>query len=212
MKRTPDLARVAKADVQLPQRVVLKGQFTEVMRSAKGKVKGLYLRAEAETYAIKLPKYLRPMLVRELSPGAFVQVWADFDEEKWRGINVLPLSEQEAIALQKSWQTPTARHTDATVATVEPSLKAAKSSPPSSKKLCVKVCRKGKCFKQGGRQIIQSLETAIATDPNLQHVSVEGVGCLKACKKGPNLKLSNSPKVINGVTPSNVIDIVTRYA
>jgi (2Fe-2S) ferredoxin len=59
---------------------------------------------------------------------------------------------------------------------------------------------------------MQSLENEIAADPSLQHVSVEGVGCLKACKKGPNLKLSNSKKVISGVTPENAIALVAKHA
>jgi hypothetical protein len=104
MKRTPDLDRIASAQLQRPQGVVLKGQFTDVLRSPKGKIKGVCLQTETATYAIKLPKYLRPVLVRELTPGDFVQVWAYCEAERWRGINILPLAEPEQIALQASWQ------------------------------------------------------------------------------------------------------------
>ncbi len=204
MKRTSDLDRVASAAVHRPQGVVLQGQFTEVLRSAKGKLKGIYLRSDTEIYAIKLPKYLRPMLVRELAPGTFVQVWAYFDDEKWRGLNLLPLPEDEAITLRETWQSHTLAE-----ATVTPSAEPEATSP---KPLCVKVCRKGSCFKQGGKKIMQSLAAEIAADPTLQHISVEGVGCLKACKRGPNLKLSNSKKVITGVTPSNALDLVRKHA
>ncbi|NEQ43712.1 MAG: (2Fe-2S) ferredoxin domain-containing protein [Leptolyngbya sp. SIOISBB] len=210
MKRTSDLDRVASAAVRRPPGVVLKGQFTEVLRSAKGKLKGIYLRSDTETYAVKLPKYLRPMLVRELVPGTFVQVWAYFDEEKWRGLNLLPLPEDEAIALQETWQLSTPSPTAAVSAVA--ALLPTDSVSQSPKPLCVKVCRKGSCFKQGGRKIMQSLAAEIAADPTLQHVSVEGVGCLKACKRGPNLKLSNSKKVITGVTPNKALDLVRKHA
>jgi (2Fe-2S) ferredoxin len=215
MKRTPDLDRIASAQLQRPQGVVLKGQFTDVLRSPKGKIKGVCLQTETATYAIKLPKYLRPVLVRELTPGDFVQVWAYCEAERWRGINILPLAEPEQIALQASWQSRNPEPSSATLnvgtAAATPESSAQPSASPA-KPLCVQVCRKGKCFKQGGRQIMQSLENEIAADPSLQHVSVEGVGCLKACKKGPNLKLSNSKKVISGVTPENAIALVAKHA
>jgi len=212
MKRTPDLDRVASAQLQRPQGVVLKGQFAEILRSPKGKVKGVHLQTETETYAVKLPKYLRPVLVRELTPGDFVQVWAYLEDEQWRGINILPLSEPEQIALPECWQSRQSAPEEVAAAptTTAPASPVAAASAP--KPLCVQVCRKGKCFKQGGRQIMQSLETAIAADPKLQHVSVEGVGCLKACKKGPNLRLSHSKKVVSGVTPDNAIAVVNKYA
>lgn len=211
MKLTPDVDRVANAHLQRPAGVILKGQFTEVLRSPKGKIKGIQLRSDSETYAIKLPKYLRPMLVRELAPGAFVQVWAYFEEEKWRGINLLPLSECEAIALRETWQSLEVPVEDVATTTDISTAETNETAPPA-KKLCVQVCRKGKCFKQGGRQIVQSLEGAIAADPSLQHISVEGVGCLKACKKGPNLKLSNSKRVISGVTPENALALITQHS
>ncbi|MEM8546350.1 MAG: (2Fe-2S) ferredoxin domain-containing protein [Cyanobacteria bacterium P01_H01_bin.119] len=202
----PNAERIAKAQFQRPTGVVLKGQFTEVLRSPKGKVKGIQLRTATQTYAIKLPKYLRPMLVRELTPLTFVEVWAYPDEQKWRGINVAPLPDREASALQAAWQ---AQGIAPAIASESAEKSAADSPLPS---LCVQVCRKGKCFKRGSREIMRSLEAAIAADSQLQNVSVVGVGCMKACKKGPNIKLSNSSKVIGGVTPDNILALVQQRA
>ena len=208
MKPTPDIDRVKPAGLQRSQSVVLKGQFADVWRSRKGKVKGLQLRAENQTYSIKLPKYLRPVLVRELAPHAFVQVWAYQDDDQWQGINIMPLSECEAIALRDTWEAqPAVSEQPAATAAI-----ALEASPQTPQKLCVKVCRKGKCFKQGGRQVMETLEAAIADDPDLQHISVEGVGCMSACKKGPNIKLSNAKKVISGVTPDTVLDLVQKHS
>lgn len=196
-----DIDYVANAGLQRPQGQVLKGQFWEVWRSEKGKIKGIVLRTAEQHYSIKLPKYLRPVLVRELAPHAFVQVWAYPDEGQWRGINIMPLSEPEAIALREAW---------ADVAN-EPIEVHPTTRPVAQKPLCVQVCRKGKCFKRGGKQVLQALESEIAANPDLCHIEVEGVGCMKACKKGPNIKLSNSSKVINGVTPENALDLVTQH-
>ena len=199
MKPTHDINIVSDANLKRPQGEVLKGQFVDVLRSEKGKLKGIVLRTADQTYNIKLPKYLRPILVRELAPHAFVQVWAYPDENRWRGINIMPLEEPEAIALRDAWG-----NFDSPVDV--PS----KASSRRQKTLCVQVCRKGKCFKQGGKQIMQALEAEIAANPELHHISVEGVGCMKACKKGPNIKLSNSKRVISGVTPATVLSRVIQ--
>lgn len=197
MKSAYDSDLVAKADLNRPQGVVLRGQFTEVLRSHKGKLKGIVLRTAEQEYGIKLPKYLRPMLVRELAPGAFVQVWAYQEDEKWRGINVMPLSEAEVRAHQATLSTLPA-----------PVVKAENDIPQQL--LCVQVCTKGKCFKQGGRQILRALEGEVASHPDLQNVSIQGVGCMKACKKGPNIRLSGSQKVINGVTPNSALAVLSQ--
>lgn len=204
MKPTHAIDIVVEANLKRPQGEVLKGQFVEVLRSSKGKLKGIVLRTAEQTYRIKLPKYLRPVLVRELAPSAFVQVWAYPDDDHWRGVNIMPLEECEAIALRETFVH--LDHSTADTATVEASAGPSQSAP----QMCVQVCRKGKCFKQGGKHILQTLQAEVAANPKLQHISVEGVGCMKACKKGPNLKLSNSKKVISGVTPETALSLITQ--
>ncbi len=206
MKSRQDTQAVASANIKRPQGAVLKGQYIDVLRSQKGKLKGIVLRTADGTYSIKLPKYLRPVLVRELAPHAFVQVWAYPDEGDWRGINLMPLEEADAIALRDIWAdlNGATQTTEAAVPTPKPQ--------PASNKLCVHVCRKGKCFKQGGAKLLKTLQTEVATNPELAHVTVEGVGCMKECKRGPNLKFSNSKKVINGVTAESALSLITAKA
>jgi len=204
MKTTQDINIIADADLRRPRGEVLKGQFVEVLRSEKGKLKGIVLRTADNTYDIKLPKYLRPVLVRELAPHAFVQVWAYPDENRWRGINIMPLEECEAIALRDIF-----RHDETSATSSLPIEKSSDKTKPL-KKMCIQVCRKGKCFKQGGRRILETLKAEVAENPDRQHISVEGVGCMKACKKGPNLKLANSNKVISGVTPETAVSLISQ--
>lgn len=158
----------------IPRGQVLKGQYAGVYRSDKGKIKGLQLRSGETDYTIKLPKYLRPMLVRELAPGEFIQVWAYPEDDRWRAVNILPLPEGEAVALRQQWG-----------ALAPP----AKAQPPT--RLCLEVCTKGKCFKQGGRHLYNALQGAVEGNPDLAHVSLKATGCMKACQQGPNLRLPN---------------------
>lgn len=177
----------AIAHVAAPTGQVLKGLYAGAYLSDKGKIKGLRLQADAEEYAIKLPKYLRPMLVRELAPGDFVQVWAYLEDDRWRAVNVLPLPDCEAKTLQQQW------------GNVAPVIAAAQP-----KRLCFEVCSKGKCFKQGGKQIYNELQEAVDSDPELAHVSVKATGCMKACKHGPNLRLPNG-QMLHRATPAEAL-------
>ncbi|MEM0978915.1 MAG: (2Fe-2S) ferredoxin domain-containing protein [Cyanobacteria bacterium P01_H01_bin.58] len=178
-----------------PQGYVLKGQYVGPFRSEKGKLKGLLLQAGQEQCAVKLPKYLRPILVRELVPEDFIQVWAYPDEGIWRGINVLPLSADEAKELQPI------------VVTHDKPQSQKNSSKPQ---VCLQVCRKGKCYKQGSQKIWQVLQAEVESNPNLSHVSIKATGCMKACKQGPNIRLSNG-KILHRVSTDAALATLAKY-
>ncbi|MBW4483299.1 MAG: (2Fe-2S) ferredoxin domain-containing protein [Tildeniella torsiva UHER 1998/13D] len=182
----------AVADIRsapTPAGQVLKGQYAAAYRSDKGKIKGLILQAGTAEYTIKLPKYLRPMLVRELAPGDFVQVWAYAEDNLWRAINVLPLPEGEAAVLRQQW------------GNLAPG---AEQAQTSQKRMCIEVCTKGKCYKQGGCQIYDALQEAVDSDPSLGHVAIKGTGCMKACKHGPNLRLP-SGQMLHRASPAEAL-------
>jgi hypothetical protein len=174
---------------------IWRGQYLEPLRSAKGKIKGLCLNTTEGSVEIKLPKYLRPMLVRELVPGGWVQVWAFLDGDRWRAIKVLPWPEPEVppelkVALTVQTQKKT-------------TLVKAQSAP-----VCIQVCRKGKCFKQGGQQIWSALQAEVEANPNLHHVAIEATGCMNACKHGPNLRVLPDKKMHSRVTPDRALALL----
>ncbi|MEO1095302.1 MAG: (2Fe-2S) ferredoxin domain-containing protein [Cyanobacteria bacterium J06638_28] len=178
-----------------PQGCVLKGRYVGPFRSEKGKLKGLLLQSEQAQHAVKLPKYLRPILVRELVPEDFIQVWAYPDEGIWRGINVLPLPADEAKQLPPM-----------VVTHDRPQPKISASKP----QVCLQVCRKGKCYKQGSQKIWQRLQAEVASNANLSHVSIEATGCMKACKQGPNIRLSNG-KILHRVSTDAALATLAKY-
>lgn len=176
----------------VPQGQVLKGQYLDAVRSEKGKLIGLRLHTPLGDCRIKLPKYLRPMLVRELMPGAFVQVWAYPEPGGWYAINILPLPAAEIAALGLS---------DRPAATA--------SAAPTA---CVQVCRKGTCCRRGSGELWQALEREIAVNPALSHVSLEATGCLKACKQGPNLRLPGTGQTISWARPEDAAALLHPLA
>ena len=126
-------------------------------RSRKGKLKGLQLQTGKMTYSVKLPKYLRPLLVRELEPNTFVQVWAYLEGNTWQGVNILPLSPEEAEELQQQWQDAPPLPISVSLEAIADSAQAKKVKSSGPKPQCIQVCRKGKCFKQGGKHILERL-------------------------------------------------------
>ncbi|MEL6321167.1 MAG: (2Fe-2S) ferredoxin domain-containing protein [Cyanobacteria bacterium J06626_14] len=195
MTSTCEAISAAREDAR-PQGRVLKGKYVGAFRSEKGKLKGLRLQSGGEEYAIKLPKYLRPMLVRELMPETFIQVWAYPDKDVWRAINILPLSEAEILDLPREPEACTHQPTPSITPTA---------------KTCIQVCRKGKCFKQGSREIYNALQAEVEANPGLQHIAIEAVGCMKACKQGPNLRVLPSSKVINRVSSNKALTILSEF-
>lgn len=173
----------------MPAGQVLKGQYRGAYRSDKGKIKGLLLQAGEAEFTVKLPKYLRPMLVRELAPGDFVQVWAYPEGDRWRAINILPLPQCEVAMLSQQW------------GDLAPAPALAQTP---QKRLCIEVCTKGKCYKQGGRQLHNALQEAVDRDPALAHVAIKGTGCMKACKQGPNLCLPNG-QMLHHASPAEAL-------
>ncbi|NJL45094.1 MAG: (2Fe-2S) ferredoxin domain-containing protein [Leptolyngbyaceae cyanobacterium SM2_3_12] len=199
MKHTIPLVQLCPG---LPRARCCRGQYTCPYRSSKGKIKGLILRVGSgehlTEYHVKLPKYLRPMLVRELQPGAMVQVLAYPEDDRWRALNL----------------TPWVNAPYDTVGSSQPeqfiSSQAVPTSKAKTKSLCVEVCRKGKCHKQGSHQILTALEAEVKANPDLQHVSIKPTGCLKACKHGPNLRLRSSGQVVSCPTPQKALAVLAK--
>jgi hypothetical protein len=230
----PDLRPVPQPTPS-PQGHVLGGQYVEPMRSAKGKIKGLILHTAEGELAIKLPKYLRPMLVRGLQPGAWVQVWVYREDDRWRGLNLIPWPEtQVPQALKDALAQPTTAaaqdvvgkqvatlpslarlQDDLPVQDFQLSMKYGSTKPSSkpsvaTKPACIQVCRKGKCFRQGGQHILQALQSEVDANPNWQHITVESTGCMGACKQGPNLRVMPQKKMHSRVTPDRAIALLAH--
>jgi hypothetical protein len=184
---------------------VLTGKYVGGLRSEKGKLKGLRLQADRQEWAVKLPKYLRPMLVRELVPETWVQVWAYPDGDRWHAVNVMPLLSPPAadaiapIPPAFTEAVPPATPVAAPVAT-----------PAPPKPVRLQVCQKGKCCKQGSRELLRALQEQAAQDPALGHVVVEPTGCLKACKKGPNVRIAGQGKLLSHLSPDEAPALLDR--
>lgn len=189
----------AIGDTELQFRV-LEGQFIRELRSSKGKLKGIYLKTVDWEYSIKLPKYLRPMLAREIELGSIVRVWISPKKEGWVALNIIPLTPKSLDPLKPVPETLESAHR-------------AHTHPIQARETeyCVQVCRKGSCCKRGSGEVYQAIEDAIATNPALENVRLESTGCLKECKKGPAIRVSPTKETITRVTPQAVEAILEEH-
>lgn len=85
-------------------------------------------------------------------------------------------------------------------------------SPRRSACLRLQICNKGTCRKRGSAKLRQALEATIHDTPDLHSLTVETTGCLKACKKGPNLRILPSGKVLHHLTPDAVPSLLPQLA
>lgn len=174
-----------------PRAAVLNGQYIAPLRSPSGKIKGLLLKTDSGEYRIEVPKYLRPILVRQLLPDSYMQVHVLSDGHTWRCIDILPLPESETEAIERAFK--------ASVSNSE------RSTQTSNSRTCIQVCTKGKCFKQGSLHLLRQLQEKVEANSELSHISIEGTGCMKACKQGPNLRVLPENQLVNRTCQSGIL-------
>lgn len=171
---------------QQHQKNVLLGRYLGLTLSSKGKPKSLKLATSQGEQVIKLPKYVGYALRQEVEPGAWVRVWVQPKGDSLRAILVVPLSPKEIM--------------------VPP-----ESPVPASPVGKIQVCKKGSCAKRGSQEVWQTLKTALQQDSCGSEVVLEGTSCLKACKKGPNIRLWPDQVQYNQVQPSQIPAILQQH-
>lgn len=73
------------------------------------------------------------------------------------------------------------------------------------------VCQKSDCQKRGGRAICQALETALSDRGLEDHVTIQGTGCLKQCKAGPNIILMPDKTRYSRIEPAKIPGIIEKH-
>ena len=75
----------------------------------------------------------------------------------------------------------------------------------------VLICQKSNCWKKGGQQVYEKLESVLS-DRNLsEQISIRKTGCLKKCKKAPNLVMLPDKAHYTKAKPQQVADLVDKH-
>jgi (2Fe-2S) ferredoxin len=85
------------------------------------------------------------------------------------------------------------------------------ATPARPKKATVLICQKSDCWKNGGARVCQMLEAGLEEKGLKDAVNIKLTGCLKQCKKGPNVVVMPDKKHYNQVAPQDVPNLIERH-
>ncbi len=175
--------------------------FLGFLPNKEGKLKYLRWQAGSEVFFGKIPKPLRSTLYRTLNPGDPVQICGEREvdlrkgEEKCVLYRVVPLGGKTGSSSAAAVSTP--------IAEADP------DSAAKSVKGKVLVCQKSDCCRRGARAVLQALKTHLAAYPD--SIRVQGVGCMKDCKRGPNVVFMPDKARYSGVSPQGIPALLERH-
>lgn len=172
-------------------------------------------------FLVKLCKELRESLSSVLTPGLRVQVAGEKQLNSKNGKLKL-----KAYSLKLSGSNNGASQplelANAPVAFVTspgaidnksiPSGTASKTAVTSTKtKAKILVCQKSDCQKRGGAAVCKALENALNARGLEGEVTVQGTGCLKQCKAGPNIVLMPDKTRYSRIKPAEISAIIDKH-
>ena len=177
------------------------GELQDVTIKSDGRVKYLLLSTEQEDYSIKVAKDQPKKLGKQLKLGCKLEVKGmlkrkpkeDRGEYKAYSIKILELPAVE--------ETP---H-------VEISTTKSSKSKKTKAKARVLICKKSNCWKKGGQEVYKQLVSELEARGIKEQVDIKTTGCLKKCKKAPNMIVLPDKEQYVRVKPKQISTIVERH-
>ncbi|MBD2021311.1 (2Fe-2S) ferredoxin domain-containing protein [Leptolyngbya sp. FACHB-36] len=179
---------------QQPSLFSLEGRFLGFITKDGYKLKHLRLMTTEGEYCIKLTKESRASVSAVgavLMPGDWIYVWGEKSGDRETGAVKL-----KAHRIHCGSSAPAAQ--------VEPVV-----STPQPAKATILMCQKSDCMKRGGKAVCAALQAEL-NDRGLDHVTIQGTGCMKRCKAGPNLVMPDKTRY-SKINASDVPEIVTEH-
>jgi len=162
------------------------------------KIKYLRIAVSEREYWIKLPKKLRNNLSPEIQPGCLLRV--DGEGKLCLKTGKLKLKATEVN------QTQAINQTSNCTSSVQENNKKTKSLAT------ILVCQKSTCWhKKGGEAVCQHIEEGLRDRGLEDQVKIKTTGCLKQCKKGPNVVVMPDKTRYSQVMPKQIPDLLEKH-
>lgn len=174
----------------------LTGEFRGFVRDAHSK-RRLVLHRDGEDLLLKVPKKIRRRLAAEIQTGQEIRACGVEEKDKLTGANV------RRIATRVS----PARESDAARSSQSPAAAAATAAAPLAP---IRVCAKRHCWQNGGRELWDALENALAAHGLTGAIRLKAVKCLDRCKAAPNADWEEC--AFRRCAPADAAPIVARVA
>lgn len=185
-----------------------------------------YLRISSDRgieFLVKLCKELRESLTPVLTPGLRVQVAGEKQLNLKNGKLKLKAYSLKLSGSNNNGVPKQLDPTNAPVGIMTPDRAIENSSIPSrttasqtatasaKTKSKILVCQKSDCQKRGGAAVCKALENALNSRGLEGQVTVQGTGCLKQCKAGPNIVLMPAKTRYSRIKPAEVPAIIDKH-
>ena len=184
-----------------------------------------YLRISSDRgveYLVKLCKELRSFLLPVLTPGLKVQVVGEKELNLKNGKIKLKARSLKLAQSQNDRSPEQLDSTNLPVAVLTSDARAIASEftsgaaaqtvkAPAKTQTKILVCQKSDCLKRGAGGVCKALENALNSRGLEDKVTVQGTGCLKQCKAGPNIVLMPDKTRYSRIAPAEVPAIIDKH-
>ncbi|MEG4347057.1 (2Fe-2S) ferredoxin domain-containing protein [Microcoleus sp. A003_D6] len=202
----------------------LEGEILSLIVEDGCKLKYLRISSDRKVeFLVKLSKELRSFLAPVLTPGLRVQVVGEKElnlkngkiKLKARSVTLARGHNDRSPEQLDSTSVPAAvltsddraiGKTQVTSGTVAQTVKA-----PAKTQTKILVCQKSDCQKRGAGGVCKALENALNARGLEDKVTVQGTGCLKQCKAGPNIVVMPDKTRYSRIAPTEVPAIIDKH-
>ena len=214
-----------KSDKQVSE-FSLEGEILSLIVEDGCKLKYLRISSEDDRkveFLVKLCKELRSFLGPVLTPGLRVQVVGEKElnlkngkiKLKARSLKLAPGRNERSPEQLDSVSVPVAVVTSDDRAIGKSSVTSAAAAQtvkaPAKTQTKILVCQKSDCQKRGGAAVCKALENALNARGLEDQVTVQGTGCLKQCKAGPNIVLMPDKTRYSRIAPAEIPAIIDKH-
>ena len=179
------------------------GELQDITVKSDGRVKNLILFTEGEYYSIKVAKDQPKKLGKSLKVGCKLKVKGMLKRNPKKNISEYKAYEIELLTPAKVEADIRQVKTDAT--------KLNKPGKSKKNKAKVLICKKNNCWKKGGQSVYQELKSELEKRGISEEVDIKTTGCLKKCKKAPNMIMLPDKEHYVKVKAKQVSNIVEKH-
>ena len=175
-----------------------KGKLTKISVKKK-KIKYIKLATSDGKYWIKIPKKLRTKIA-SLSKGSQIEVSGKSKQNTKKGKTIYKAN--TVVVTPQAEEKPVKTKTVSLLPVFDSKTKS---------KAKVLICQKSNCWKKGGKQVCEEIESVLSARGLSKAIPIKKTGCLKQCKKAPALVMMPDKARYNKVKPKQVPSLVEKH-
>lgn len=162
----------------------------------KDKIKYLRVIISEREYWIKLSKEVRKTLDPEIAPGCWLEVGGRR--------KLCPKTGKLKLKADFVQRVPAPQSSETTVFV-------SRALNPKPAKASILMCQKSDCMKRGGREVCVAIAGYLRDRGLEESVQLKMTGCLKQCKKGPNVVVMPDKAHYSQIAPHEISELLEKH-